>query len=119
VAKSYEEMVSEAKAGTEQTDVGDVHEALGSGEDVTVIDVREPDEWEKGHVPGATHVPRGLLELQSSAMLPDKGARIVVHCVLGGRGSLAAKTLQEMGYTNVANMKGGLDAWKEAGYEVE
>ena len=119
MGKSYEEMVSEAKAGTEQTDVGAVHDALSSEEDVTVLDVREPDEWEKGHIPGATNVPRGLLELQSATALPDKDARIVVHCAFGGRGSLAAKTLGEMGYTNVANMEGGLTAWREAGHEVE
>lgn len=119
MGKSYEEMVADAKAGTEQADVKSVHEALRSGGDVTVLDVREPDEWEEGHIPGAKHVPRGLLELRSSAALPDKDARIVVHCAHGGRGSLAAKTLGEMGYTNVANMEGGLSAWREAGYEVE
>jgi phage shock protein E len=119
LAKSYEDLVSEAKAETEQTDVAAVHDALRGGEDVTVLDVREPDEWEEGHIPGAVHVPRGLLELQSAMLLPDKGARIVVHCALGGRGSLAAKTLGDMGYTNVANMEGGLTAWREKHYETE
>jgi rhodanese-related sulfurtransferase len=114
LGKSYGEMVAGAKAETEQTDVGSVHETLASGEDVTVLDVREPVEWEEGYIPGATHVPRGMLELRSSAALPDKDARIVVHCALGGRGSLG-----EMGYTNVANMEGGLSAWSEAGYDVE
>lgn len=119
MAKSYEDLVAEAKAATEQTDADAVHDALGSGEDVTIVDVREPDEFEAGHLPGAKSVPRGLLELRAADDLPDNDARIVVHCALGGRGSLAAKSLQEMGYTNVANMEGGLNAWRDRGYEVE
>ena len=119
MGKSYQEMVSEAKAETEQTDVESVREALDSGEDVTVIDVREPDEYGAGHVPGAKPLPRGLLEYKAADELPDKDARIVVHCALGGRGALAAKSLREMGYTNVANMEGGMNAWRERGYDVE
>jgi adenylyltransferase/sulfurtransferase len=86
---------------------------------VTVVDVREPAEWEEGHIPGAANIPRGLLEYQAADKLPDKDARIVVHCALGGRGSLSAKSLQEMGYTNIANMDGGVKGWREQGYEVE
>lgn len=119
MAKSYEEMVSEAKAETEQVGVEEVHDALSSDESVTVVDVREPDEWEEGHIPGARHIPRGVLELQAEEQLPEKDARIVVHCALGGRGSLAAKSLREMGYTNVANMEGGVNAWQERGYDTE
>ena len=119
MAKSYEDLVSEAKAETEQTDVEAVHGAMASGEEVTVVDVREPDEYEAGHVPGAKPLPRGLLEYKASEELPDRDARIVVHCALGGRGALAAKSLKEMGYTNVANMEGGLKGWKDNGYEVE
>ena len=119
VGKSYDELVSEAKAETEQTDAASVHDAMGSDEGVTVLDVREPDEFESGHIPGAKPLPRGLLEYKAAEELPDKDARIVVHCALGGRGSLAAKSLKEMGYTNVANMEGGLSAWREKGYEVE
>ncbi|WP_207957049.1 rhodanese-like domain-containing protein [Rubrobacter tropicus] len=119
MAKSYEELVSEARAETEGTDVEAVREELRSGGGVTVVDVREPDEYEAGHIPGAKPLPRGLLEYKAAEELPDKDARIVVHCALGGRGSLAAKSLKEMGYTNVANMEGGIKDWKEKGYEVE
>lgn len=84
-----------------------------------MLDVREPGEWEQGHIPGAKHIPRGMLEYLANAELPEKDARIVVHCAVGGRGTLATKTLQEMGYTNVANMQGGTNAWKEQGYELE
>ena len=119
MAKSYQELVAEAKAATEQTDAEAVHDALRAGEEVTVVDVREPDEFEGGHLPGAKPLPRGLLEYKAADELPDKDARIVVHCAVGGRGSLAAKSLKEMGYTNVANMDGGMNAWRERGYEVE
>ncbi len=119
MAKSYEDLVREAKDVTEQTDVSSVHSALNSGEDVTVVDVREPAEYEEGHIPGAQLIPRGLLEYQAADKLPDKNARIIVHCALGGRGSLAAQSLKEMGYENVANMDGGVKAWREEGYEVE
>jgi phage shock protein E len=119
VAKVYDELVSEAKAETEQTDAKTVHDAIGSDEGVTVLDVREPDEFEAGHIPGAKPLPRGLLEYKVAEELPDKDARIVVHCALGGRGSLAAKSLKEMGYTNVANTEGSLSAWREKGYEGE
>jgi len=113
MAKSYEELVAEAKAEAEQTDVETVHDALSSGENVTIVDVREPDEYEVEHTSG------WLLEDQAAGELPDKDARIVTHCGAGGRGSLAAKSPKEMGYTNVANLDGGLSAWRERGYETE
>ena len=119
MAKSYQDLVSEAKAETEQTDVQTVHDSLESGEDVTVLDVREPGEWEEAHIPQVKHLPRDLLEYQADEQLPNKDARIVIHCASGGRSSLAAKFLKEMGYTNVANMKGGINAWREKGYETE
>ena len=119
MAKSYQELVSEAKAETEQTDVESVHDALESGEGVTVLDVREPAEYAEAHIPGAEHLPRGLLEYLAEDRLPDRDARIVVHCASGGRSALATKSLKEMGYTNVANMEGGINAWREKGYETE
>ena len=119
MAKSYQDLVSEAKAETEQADVESVHDALNNAEDVTVVDVREPAEYEEAHIPGARLIPRGLLEHEAAEQLPDKDARIVVYCGAGGRGSLAARSLKEMGYTNVANLDGGVNAWRERGYETE
>lgn len=119
MVKSYQEMVAEAKGETEQTDAEAVHGSLDSGESVIVVDVREPAEWEEGHIPGAKLIPRGLLEYKAADELPEKDERIVVHCAVGGRGALAAKSLKDMGYTNVANMDGGVNAWWEKGYEIE
>ncbi len=119
MAKSYQDLVSEAREATEQTDVQTVHDALESGESVTILDVREPAEWDEAHISGAKHLPRGLLEYQAAEQLPDKDTRIVVHCASGGRSALATKSLKEMGYTNVANLDGGINAWRERGYETE
>ncbi|WP_047864272.1 rhodanese-like domain-containing protein [Rubrobacter aplysinae] len=119
MAKTYEDLVAEARENAGQTDVDEVKRALDSGEEITIVDVREPAEYDEGHLPGAIHVPRGLLEYRASTDLPDKNRRMVTHCALGGRGALAASTLTEMGYTNVANMQGGINGWREQGYEVE
>ncbi len=102
MAKSYDELVSEAKAETEQTDAETVDDAIGSDEGVTVLDMREPDEFEAGHIPGAKPLPRGLLGYEVAEELLDKDARIVVHCALGGRGSLAAKSLKEIWATRTS-----------------
>ena len=90
-----------------------MHDALSSGENVVIVDVREPDEYEAEHIPQAKLIPRGTLEEQAAEELPDKEARIITHCGAGGRGSLSAKSLKEMGYANVANLEGGLNAWRE------
>jgi rhodanese-related sulfurtransferase len=119
LAKTYEDLVAEARENAGRTNVEEVKQALDSGEEVTIVDVREPAEYEEAHLPGALLVPRGLLEYRASTDLPDKDRRIVTHCALGGRGALAASTLAEMGYTNVANMEGGMKGWREQGYEVE
>lgn len=119
MANNYEELVAEARSETEQTDVEAVRGALDSGEDVVVLDMWCPAEWDTGHIPEATPIPYGLLESRATGELPDKDARIVVHCASGGRGALAAKSLKDMGYTNAANMDGGINAWREKGYEVE
>jgi phage shock protein E len=118
-ADSYEDLVSEAKAEAQQTGADTVHAALVRGEDIVIVDVRESGEYEAEHIPQAKHIPRGILEYRAAEELPDKSTRIVTHCNAGGRGSLAAQSLQEMGYTNVANLEGGLNAWREKGYETE
>jgi adenylyltransferase/sulfurtransferase len=81
--------------------------------------VREPAEWEEAHILQSKHLPRGLLEYQAAEQLPDKDARIVIYCASEGRSALAAKFLQEMGHTNVVNMEGCINAWRERGYETE
>jgi rhodanese-related sulfurtransferase len=89
------------------------------------IDVREPAEWEKGRVPGAVHVPRGLLEFAADPAVPThkpefhQGKPLILYCGSGGRSALAARTLKEMGFADVAHVAGGFGAWKDGGGEVE
>ncbi len=84
-----------------------------------VIDVRDRDEWETGHIPQARHLSRGLLEVEIEEIVPDPATPIILHCGAGGRSALAAQSLQEMGYTNVKSMAGGFKAWEAAGLSTE
>lgn len=78
-----------------------------AGERPTVLDVREEDEWESGHIDWATHLPLGKIETDAENILPNKSDTIITCCALGGRGEQAASKLREMGYTNVKNLSGG------------
>lgn len=83
------------------------------------LDVRDAREFKKGHIPGAKNISRGTLEFKVAKAIPDKGTEIVAYCKVGGRGCLAVDTLQQMGYGNVVNVKGGFIAWTKAGYPIE
>lgn len=87
-------------------------------EKVTLVDVREGDEWRRGHLPNAIHVPRGFLEMQAESKVPDKDAPIIVYCAGGNRSALATETLKQIGYSNVRHMSGGFTAWRDAGLSV-
>ena len=112
-----QEMLAEARKQIQEVSVAEAKAELDSGEAI-FLDVREPAEWEKGHIPKAKHLPRGLLEFKVANVIPDKSARIVAYCKVGGRSSFAAETLGRLGYTDVANMAGGWKAWVKAGYPV-
>lgn len=113
-----QEMLTESAKHIEQISVAEAKAALNSRKAI-FLDVREPAEWENGHIPNAKHLPRGLLEFKVANVLPDKSARIIVYCKTGGRGTFATETLQRLGYTDVVNMAGGWKAWVKAGYPVE
>jgi sulfur-carrier protein adenylyltransferase/sulfurtransferase len=84
-----------------------------------VIDVREDSEWEQGHLPGALHISKSYVEQQIEAAVPDRDAPVVLYCAGGVRSLFAAQTLEQLGYTNVASMLGGFQAWKSAGLPWE
>jgi rhodanese-related sulfurtransferase len=86
---------------------------------VTFLDVRTETEFKKGHIPGATNLPRGKLEFKIDKEITDKNTQVVVYCRTGSRSALATYTLVRMGYKNVKNMDGGWKAWADAGYPVE
>jgi len=118
MSPSGAEVIRQIKQQVEEVDPAEVSEHLGNG--VTVIDVRESEEWDRGHIPGAKHVPRGYLESRIEGAAPNRDARIVLYCASGQRSALAAHTLKDLlGYTNVASMTGGITLWKDRGYKVE
>ena len=112
-------IVEDARAHVAETDVAAVRARLESGERFHLIDVREDSEWDKGHLPGATHIGRGVLERDIEKTIPDTSAPVVLYCGGGYRSALAAESLQRMGYSNVTSMDGGFRGWKEAGLPIE
>ncbi len=110
MAKTYADLLQEVKAAIRQVSLEDLKDRLEGGEELILVDVREKDEWRQGHVPGALHIPRGFLEMQSGSRLPDKDARIVTICAAGIRSAFAAKVLLELGYTNVESANPGFNA---------
>jgi rhodanese-related sulfurtransferase len=110
----FEKLVAEAKKHITEISPRDAAAKLNSS-DAVIIDVRDKDEWDEGHIRGATHISRGTIELDIEEKVPNPNEMIICHCGGGGRSALAAETLQKMGYKNVRSMAGGLKAWKAAG----
>ena len=112
------EFIRNVRSQVEEVDPSVVQEHLGNG--IVLVDVRESEEWDAGHIPGARHVPRGYLESRIEGAIPDRSANIVLYCASGNRSALAAHTLKElMGYEHVSSMTGGITLWKDRGYDVE
>ncbi len=111
---SYQELVAKAKKVISEIEPIDLEARLGS--DIALIDIREPDEFEQGAIPGAKLIPRGLLESSILNAVPDPDAEVVLYCAGGARSALAARTLQEMGYRRVHSLAGGFGRWKAEGH---
>ena len=125
MAKTAADMVAEAKAGIESLSVEQAATEFEGGE-AMIVDLREPEEREaNGYIPGAVAAPRGMLEFWADPSSPyhrdefEPSKRTLLHCASGGRSALAAATLKELGYTNVAHMDGGIKAWAESGRSLE
>jgi rhodanese-related sulfurtransferase len=116
--KSYADLVREAKAVVREVSVAEarrLHDADGS---TIFVDVREPEEVRRGTIPGSLAIPRGILEGHLADFVPSYDVPLVLFCASGNRSALAGKTLLEMGYTNVANLAGGIRAWALEGHPV-
>ncbi|HWI21976.1 MAG TPA: molybdopterin-synthase adenylyltransferase MoeB [Baekduia sp.] len=112
------EFIKQVKHEIDEIDPSDVHDLLNNG--VVIVDVREGDEWDQGHIPGAKHVTRGHLESRIEGAAPDRDQRVILYCASGNRSALAAKTLKDdLGYEHVESMTGGYTLWKDRGYEVD
>ena len=115
---SYRELLAQVREEIEEISSLDAHERLASGAGPLFVDVREPDEWEEGHIPGAVYTGRGRLEQRIEGLVPDKGRPLVVYCSAGNRSAFATKVLGDLGYTDVSNLAGGFAEWKRNGFEV-
>jgi len=113
MTKTYSDLMREVRATIREVLPAEA-ELLGDT-GVRIVDVREASEWEEGHIPGATHVPRGFLESRIEAAVPDRDAPVVLYCAGGVRSALAARQLAELGYTDVRSMAGGFQQWKSEG----
>jgi len=111
---SFRDLLSHAKASITEIDTNEAQRRISAG-GVVVLDVREPDEFEQGALAGVLHIPRGHLEAQIEGRITDKSAPVIVYCAGGVRSAFAAKTLAELGYTDVVSMDGGFGRWKDEG----
>jgi sulfur-carrier protein adenylyltransferase/sulfurtransferase len=112
------ELLRQVKSQIEEVDPAEVAELIDEG--VTVVDVREADEYAIGHLPGAKHVPRSYLESRIEGVVPDRSTQVILYCASGNRSAYGARTLKdELGYEHVRSMTGGITLWKDRGYEVD
>jgi rhodanese-related sulfurtransferase len=111
-------IVDDARSRVRELTVDDLKKRLDRGDKFLLIDVREESEWAKGHLPGAIHLGKGIIERDVEERVPDTAAELVLYCGGGYRSALAADNLQKMGYTNVWSMDGGHRGWKEKGYPL-
>jgi rhodanese-related sulfurtransferase len=112
-------LVTDAKSRVKELNFRAVKDKLDAGEKFSLVDVREDNEWARGHLPGAVHLSKGIIERDIETAIPDKSAKLVLYCGGGFRSALAADNLQKMGYTNVISMDGGWRSWTEAGFPTE
>ena len=117
--KSRENLLDDARQNIPEMTVQEVHEHLNEGNNPVLLDVRGLDEWERGHLKGSVHIPRGELEYQAEAAIPDKSREVIVICAGGVRSLLAGETLKAMGYENVISMDGGYGDWEDAHLPAE
>ena len=115
---TYREILARARAELDEIGTTEAHERLRGDDAPLFLDVREQDEWQEGHLPGALHVPRGNLESRIEVLVPDKQRELVVYCASGNRSAFAGRTLHELGYENVSNLQGGFVDWKRNGFDV-
>jgi len=114
-SSQFLKLVQDAKSRVKETNVADVKRRMDAGEKFVLVDTREDNEWANGHLPGAVHLSKGIIERDIERTVPDASAKVVLYCGGGFRSALAADNLQKMGYTNVESMDGGWKGWNEAG----
>lgn len=109
-------IVNDSKKRIKEIDFRDIKKRIDAGEKFILVDTREDNEWQRGHIPNAIHLGKGIIERDIEVAIPDKSAPLVLYCGGGFRSALAADNLQKMGYKNVVSMDGGWRGWTEAGF---
>ena len=118
MSPSGAEVLRQIKSRIVEVDPSSVRDQLSNG--AVVIDVREPEEWSTGHLPGARHVPKSYFETRIEGAVSDRGQHVILYCQSGNRSAWAARTMiEDLGYENVESMTGGITLWKDRGYDVE
>ena len=117
-SEGFLKLVKDAKTRVKEEDYRETKKRLDAGEKFVLVDTREDSEWARGHIPGAIHLGRGVIERDIEKTVPDKNTRVVLYCGGGYRSALAADNLQKMGYRNVISMDGGWRGWTDAGFPV-
>jgi len=112
-------LVQEARSTTKQIPIEELKKVLDEDEDITLLDVRTPREYEAVHIPGAVNVSRGLLEFSIWSVVPDKEEKIYVYCKSGARAALATKQLNDFGYKNAVAVATGMTDWAKSGNPVQ
>ena len=118
-SEGFLKLVNDAKGRVREVTVEEARARLAANKTVRLIDVREDNEWEKGHARGAEHLGKGIIERDIEEKVPDKRTELILYCGGGYRSALAADALQRMGYEQVYSMAGGWKAWTEAGAPIE
>ena len=118
-APGFLAIVSDAKTRVKEMNFQEVKQKLDAGEKFTLVDVREDNEWARGHLPGAVHLSKGIIERDIETAIPDKSTTLVLYCGGGLRSALAADNVRKMGYTNAISMDGGWRSWTGAGFPTE
>jgi rhodanese-related sulfurtransferase len=118
MSPSGAEVLKQIKARINEVDPAQVRDQLGNG--AVIVDVREAEEFEQGHIPGAIHVPRSYLETRIEGAVPDHDAHVILYCQSGNRSAWGAAALEDLlGYSDVSSMTGGITLWKDRGYDVD
>src|ERR1700716_585614 len=118
MSPSGADILRQIKSRIDEVDPSEVRDQLGNG--AVVVDVREPEEWSAGHIPGAKHVPKSYLESRIEGAVSDRSEHVILYCASGNRSAWAARTLlDDLGYEHVESMTGGFTLWKDRGYAVE
>ena len=118
-SEGFLKLAEEARRRIREISVEETMERMNSGDELQLIDVREDNEWEKGHAMGALHLGKGIIERDIEKAVPDHEAEIILYCGGGFRSALVADALQKMGYKNIVSMDGGWKRWRELGYPIE